>query len=40
MDTSKEKFINVHIKGGKNIHFKACAEGIFYTNLDNPKYDH
>ena len=30
MDTSKEKVINVHIRDGKIIHFKACAEG-FYT---------
>ena len=36
MDTSNEKVINVHIKDGKIIHFKACAEGIFYTNIDEP----
>ena len=36
MNTSKDFFISVHIKDGKLIHFKACAEGIFYTNLDEP----
>ena len=37
MDTSKKKIINVHIKYGKIIHFKSCAEeGLFYTNLDDP----
>ena len=36
MDKSKEKVVNVHTNGGKIIHFKACAEGIFYTNLDDP----
>ena len=36
MDTSKEKVINVHIKYVKNIYFKACAEDIFYKNIDNP----
>ena len=35
IDTSKDKVINVHIKGGKNIQFKACVEGIFYKNLDD-----
>ena len=29
MDMSKEKLINVHIKDGKIIHFKACEEGHF-----------
>ena len=29
MYTSKENFINSHIKDGKNIHFKAFAEGHF-----------
>ena len=33
---SKEKLINVHIKDRKIIHFKACAEGIFYTKLNDP----
>ena len=36
IDTSKEKVINFHIKDGKIIHIKACAEGIFYTDLDDP----
>ena len=36
MVTSKEKLINVHIKDVKIIHFKACAEGIFCTNLNDP----
>ena len=36
MDTSKEKLIKVHIKDGKIIHFKSCAEGILYTNLNDP----
>ena len=36
MDKSTEKLINVHIKEGKIIHFKACEEGLFYTNLNNP----
>ena len=36
MNMSKEKVINVHIKNGKIIHFKACAEGLFYTNLNEP----
>ena len=36
METSKEKVINVQIKDGKIIHFKAYAEGIFYTKLDDP----
>ena len=35
MYTSKGKLINVHIKDVKIIHFKACAEGIFYTNLND-----
>ena len=34
-ETSKEKLINVHIKYRKIIHFKACVEGIFCTNLDD-----
>ena len=29
-----KKVINVHIKDGIIIHFKSCAEGFFYTNLD------
>ena len=33
---SKEKVINVHIEDVKIIHFKACAEGLFYTNLNEP----
>ena len=36
MDTSKVKVINFHIKDRKIIHFKACVEGHFYTNLDDP----
>ena len=35
IDTSKEKVINVHIEDGKIIHFKACAEGILYTKLND-----
>ena len=35
MDTSKGKVINVHIEDGKIIHFKACAEGILYTKLND-----
>ena len=34
MDKSKEKLINIHIKDGKIINFKECAEGIFYTNIN------
>ena len=26
----------MHIKEGKIIHFKACVEGLLYTNLDDP----
>ena len=29
METSKEKFINVHIQDVQIIHLKACAEDIF-----------
>ena len=36
MDTSKEKVINVNIKDRKIIHFKACAKGLFCTNLNDP----
>ena len=36
METSKEKVINVHIKDGKTIYFKAFAEGLFYTNINDP----
>ena len=36
MDTSMEKVINVHIKYLWIIHLKACAEGLLYTNLDEP----
>ena len=36
MDIPKEKVINFHIQDGQNFHFKACASGIFYTNLDEP----
>ena len=35
MYTSKGKEINVHIKYGKIVHFKACAEDLFYTNLND-----
>ena len=33
LDTSKGEKINVHIKYKNIIHFKACAEGRFYTNF-------
>ena len=36
MEKSKEKVINVHIKYGKIVHYKACAEGLFYTNINYP----
>ena len=36
MDTSKEKVINIHMQYKHIIHFIACAEGLFYTNLDDP----
>ena len=36
MDTYKGKVINVHIKDRKIIHFKVCAEGISFTNLNYP----
>ena len=36
MYTSKEKVINVHIKDGEVIHFKAFMEGLFYTNIYDP----
>ena len=36
MNKSKEKLINVHIKDVKTIYFKACADGLFYTNLNDP----
>ena len=36
METSKEKLINDHIEDGKIIHFKKCAEVLFYTNLNDP----
>ena len=36
MYMSKGKLINIHIEDGKNIHFKACAEGIFYVNINYP----
>ena len=36
MDTSKEKLINVHIEDGRIIHFKAYAEDLLYTNLNDP----
>ena len=29
MDASKEKLINIHIKDGKFIYFKACLGGLF-----------
>ena len=35
MDTSKEEVINIHVKS-KITHFKACAEVILYTNINNP----
>ena len=36
METSKEKVINVHIKDIKIVHFKACAEGLLYANINDP----
>ena len=36
MDTSEEKVINIHMQDKHIIHFIACAEGLFYTNLDDP----
>ena len=36
MNTSKEKVINVHMKDGKSTNFKSCAEGLLYTNLNDP----
>ena len=36
MDTYKEKLINVHIKDGKILYFKSCAERLFYTNIKDP----
>ena len=36
MDMSKEKLIDLHIEDGKIIHFKACAEGVVYTILNEP----
>ena len=36
MDISKEKVINIQIQYGIIIQFKACAEGLFYTKIDDP----
>ena len=36
MDMSKGKLINVHIEDSKIIHFKSCAEGLFYININDP----
>ena len=36
MHTPKFKLVNVHIEDWKMIHFKACDEGILYTNLNDP----
>ena len=36
MDASKEKVIKFHMQDRRIIHFRACAEGMFYTNLDDP----
>ena len=36
IDTSKGKVINVHVEDRKIIHFKSCAEGHLYTNLNYP----
>ena len=33
MYTSKEKVINVQIKDGNIIHFKACVDGLFTQKL-------
>ena len=36
INMSKGKVINMHIENRKIINFKAFAEGIFYTNLNDP----
>ena len=36
MKTSRIKVINAHIKDRNIIRFKACAEGPFCKNLDEP----
>ena len=36
IDTSKEKVINVHMQDRSIFHFRACAGGMFYKNLDDP----
>ena len=36
MDTSKGKVINNHMKYMRILHFRACSEGLFYTNLGDP----
>ena len=35
MDTSKGKIINFHMQERHIINFISCAEGMFYTNLDD-----
>ena len=36
VDTTKEKFINVHIQDRRIIQFISYAEGLFYKNLADP----
>ena len=36
MDTSNENIINGHMQDMCIIHFRVCAEGLFFTNLDDP----
>ena len=36
MGTLKGKFINLHMQDRQILHFKACAEGMLYTYLDDP----
>ena len=36
MGTLKGKFINLHMQDRRILHFKACAEGMLYTYLDDP----
>ena len=36
MDTSKEKFINIHMQDTHIIYFRVYVEGLFYKNLYEP----
>ena len=36
MDTPKENSNTVHMQDRHIIHFRACVEGMFHRNLDNP----